>query len=330
MLFGLTYEEIIEKIKSKGVSEEEIQTKIKQKLHQLSGLISREGAAQIIANEMGIRIFREVGKLKINEIRPGMRDIEVDGKIVNLFDVRSFKNSTREGKVASLVLADETGRIRVVLWDANHIGLIESKQLKEDAVIKIKNTYCRDNNGFKELHLNSHSEITIAPNGVNISHVADNQLNFGFAYKNIADLKEEDKNVVLRGTVVQIFEPRFYEICDRCRRRAVLDNGVFKCGDHGEVSVKYAPVLNLFLDDGTENIRVVCFREAAANAIGVSEDELINIRNDAGKFEQMKNNVLGKQLEVNGRVTKNEMFNRMEFIANIVGELKPEKLLQEG
>ena len=50
MLMGLTYDEIIAKIKEKGGSEEEIQSKIKLKLNQLSGLISKEGAAQIIAN----------------------------------------------------------------------------------------------------------------------------------------------------------------------------------------------------------------------------------------------------------------------------------------
>jgi len=104
MLMGLTYEEIIAKIKEKGVSEEEIQTRIKQKLDQLSGLISKEGAAQIIANELGVKIFRDVGKLKVKEIRAGMRDIEVDGKVINLFEVRSFKNEKREGKVASFIL----------------------------------------------------------------------------------------------------------------------------------------------------------------------------------------------------------------------------------
>ena len=125
MLMGLTYEEIIAKIKEKGVSEEEIQTRIKQKLDQLSGLISKEGAAQIIANELGVKIFRDVGKLKVKEIRAGMRDIEVDGKVINLFEVRSFKNEKREGKVASFILGDEGGQIRVVLWDVGHISKLE-------------------------------------------------------------------------------------------------------------------------------------------------------------------------------------------------------------
>ena len=110
MLYGLTYEEIIDKIKEKGLEHGEIERKIKEKMSQLSGLISKEGAAQIIANELGIKIFREVGKVKINEIRAGMRDIEIDSKVMNVYDVREFKTEKRQGRVASMVVADETGK----------------------------------------------------------------------------------------------------------------------------------------------------------------------------------------------------------------------------
>ena len=330
MLMGLSYEEIIEKIKEKGFNEDDIDGKIKQKLDQLSGLISKEGAAQIIANELGIKIFRDVGKLKIKEIRSGMRDIEVDGKVVNLFEVRSYKNAKREGKVASFILGDETGQIRIVLWDDGQIKKIEDKEIKEDGVIKIKNTYCRDNNGFKELHLNSRSELILNPEGVSIENVSANNFTPDFSHKPISELKTEDRNVILRGTIVQIFDPRFYEICEKCGKRAMMENGLYKCADHDAVGVKYASVLNFFLDDGTENIRVVCFRDAAAKVIGVSEDEFGKVKDNPGEFEKYRNGVLGKQLEITGRASMNDMFNRLEFVANGVEELKPEKILQEN
>ena len=50
--------DIIAKIlKETSLSEAEINTKIDQKLDQLSGLISKEGAAHIIANELGVKLF---------------------------------------------------------------------------------------------------------------------------------------------------------------------------------------------------------------------------------------------------------------------------------
>ena len=325
---GLSYEEIIDKIKEKGLSQTEIENKIKQRLEQLSGLISKEGAAQIIANELGVKIFRDVGKLKVKEIKIGMRDIEVDGKIVNVNEVRSFKTEKREGRVASLMLGDETGQIRIVLWDEGQIKRIENNEIKEGLILKIKNTYCRDNNGFKELHLNARSEIVLNPEGVVIENVAESMSSAEFSHKNISELKESDRNIILRGTIVQLFDPRFYEVCEKCGKRALMENGVFKCADHDVVGIKYAIVLNLFFDDGTDNIRVVCFRDAAENVLGKKEDELQNIKENPAEFENLRKDILGKQLEINGRGTMNEMFNRLEFIASRVEELKPEKLLQ--
>jgi ssDNA-binding replication factor A large subunit len=329
MLMGLTYDEIVAKIKEKGLSQEEVDSKVKLKLEQLSGLISKEGAAQIIANELGVKIFRDVGKLKVNEIKMSMRDIEVDGKVIVVYDIRNFKTEKREGRVASFMIGDETGQIRIVVWDEGLIKKVEIGEIKEGVILKIKNTYCRDNNGFKELHLNDRSEVVTNPEGVSIEKVVNSAPVLEFSHKKINELSEQDRNVTLRGTVVQLFDPRFYEICDNCGKRALQENGSFKCKDHGEVNVKFAVVLNLFFDDGTDTIRIACFRDAAANVLGKNEDELSSLRENPAEFEMIKTDILGKQLEINGRINKNEMFNRLEFVANNVEELNPEKLLRE-
>ena len=69
-MFKLSYEKIIEKISTiKNVSKEEIESKIQFKLVELQDLISKEGAAHIIANELGVNLFElESQDLKIKEI----------------------------------------------------------------------------------------------------------------------------------------------------------------------------------------------------------------------------------------------------------------------
>jgi ribonucleotide reductase alpha subunit len=48
-----------------------------------------------------------------------------------LFPVRSFTTKKGEaGKVANLILADDTSNIKVVLWDMNHISLIEKEEIR--------------------------------------------------------------------------------------------------------------------------------------------------------------------------------------------------------
>ena len=50
---------------SKKISPSELDARIKEKINELSGLISEEGAAHIIANELGIELTKSAGKLKI-------------------------------------------------------------------------------------------------------------------------------------------------------------------------------------------------------------------------------------------------------------------------
>src|SRR3989344_6623595 len=121
------YENILERIsKSSGLEKDEIERRVEAKRAKLSGLISKEGAAQVIAAELGISFDNE--KLKIGELLPTMRKVNVIGKVINLFPVRTFTKNDKQGKVANMVIADETSNIKVVLWDVNHIGLIEKEE----------------------------------------------------------------------------------------------------------------------------------------------------------------------------------------------------------
>ena len=64
----------------------------------------------------------------------------------------------KENKVANMIVADETSNTKVVLWDTNHIELIEKGNIKEGIVIEIGNASTRDN----EVHLGSFSEFKVS------------------------------------------------------------------------------------------------------------------------------------------------------------------------
>jgi len=139
--------------KSSGKEVEEIERLIEAKRAKLSGLISKEGAAQIVASELGINLDKE--KVKVEELSNGLKRINIVGKIINLFPIREFEKNGRKGKVANFLLADDTGSVRVVLWDTNHIKLLENREIKEGDVVEISNAGLR--NG--ELHLGGFSDI---------------------------------------------------------------------------------------------------------------------------------------------------------------------------
>ncbi|MAG19867.1 hypothetical protein CL618_00345, partial [archaeon] len=130
----------------------------------------------------------------------------------------------------------------------------------------------------------------------------------------IKDLEVNDY-VSIEGTIVQTFDPRFYDSCPECRKKL---NEEGKCGTHGIVEKKEVPIVNIYLDDGTENIRVVLFSENAIQIIKKPE----TLKNS----DDFRDEVLGKQLKIQGKVIRNEMFDRNEFRANSIEELKPEDL----
>ena len=121
---------LIERIsKSSGLSAEEIDRMIEGKRAKLSGLVSRDGAAQIIAAELGVVFENEC--LKISELMDGMKRVRTIGKITKIEPVREYNKNGREGKIGVMFVGDDSSSIRLVLWDMHHIALIENKELKE-------------------------------------------------------------------------------------------------------------------------------------------------------------------------------------------------------
>ena len=314
-MIKLSYEQILEKIQTqtkKPVSE--IELLIQNKLTKLSDLISKEGAAHIVANELKVKLFDKIeGKQKIKDLLSGMNSVDVIVKIVNSYGIREFKKNNREGKVASLLVGDDTGTCRLILWDTKHISEIENNSLKENKVILLKNAYIKENNGFKEIHLGNKSLIEYQDKDIK---VISYNLSQNLTVKKIKDLEVNDY-ASIEGTIVQAFEPKFYDSCPECKKK-VNEEG--RCETHGIVQKKEVPIVNIYLDDGTENIRVVLFNENA--------HKLIENPQTLKNSDEFRDEVMGKQLKIQGKVIKNEMFDRNEFRANNVEELAPEDIIK--
>ncbi len=304
------YERVLEKIAQiSKVEKEEIERKVEAKRAKLSGLISKEGAAQVIAAELGISFDNE--RLKIEELLPGMRKVNLIGKVINLSLVRTFTTKKgEEGKVVNIFLADETSNIKVVLWDTNHIALIEEGKIKEGSMVEIANGAMRDG----ELHLGSFSEIK--PSGEAIENVKTEKI---VKEKDIADFKISD-NAGVRAFIVQAFEPRFFHVCPECKKKVIPEGEGFVCGVHGTVSPEKRAILNLVIDDGTESIRAVLFHETISG-LGISDLE------NAEKMIEQKKELLGKEMFFLGNVRMNSYFNNQEFIIENVKNIEVGELI---
>lgn len=309
----LPLNEIIDRIKENStLSTEEIEEKISKKTEQLSGLISKEGAAQIIANELGIKLFEVDGPVKINRVVAGMKTVETVGKIVRKFPVSKFTTKDgRDGQVGSIVLGDETGSIRVTFWNDFADKLAG---FNDGDILKIVNAMSRTNNNRVEIHMTQNSKFELNPAGVTIGEVKE----FVSRRKKIADLAENDVNIEILGTIVQVFDPRFFEICPQCNRRARPDGEEYKCAEHGVVVPNFSYVMNAQIDDGSSNLRAVFFKNQAKVLMGKEDEDIQKFREDPTLFEPMKEELLGNFVKLIGRVNKNTMFDRLEFVTQVV------------
>ncbi|HLC71757.1 MAG TPA: OB-fold nucleic acid binding domain-containing protein [Candidatus Nanoarchaeia archaeon] len=300
----------------------ELDQRMKDKINDLSGLISEEGAAHIIANELGVELFNtETAQLKIKEIYAGMRNVATVGKVVRKFEMREFSKGDKTGKVCSLVLGDETGTIRVVFWNEQ---VEHTQKINEGDVLQIKEAYVRENNENKEIHIGERSQISINPADVVVNTVRQKN---SFERKTIAELQDGQEGVELIGTIVQVFDPRFFSVCSQCAKKVQEAESGHNCVDHGTVQPTISYVLNATLDDGSSTIRGVFWKNQANHLIGKSEADMAAYRENMAAFEHVKTDLLGEQVKVMGRVKRNQYFDRLEFNAQLVEKANPEEEL---
>ncbi len=307
------YENILERIsKSSGLGKEEIERRVEAKRAKLSGLISKEGAAQVIAAELGINFDNE--KLKIGELLPTMRKVNVVGKVVNLFPVRTFVKNEKQGKVANMVIADETSNIKVVLWDVNHIAMIEREEIMIGKVVDISNASMRSG----EVHLGSFSDIKLT--NEEMKSVVEGRI---VKEKKISDIRNSD-HAKFRAFIVQSFGPKIFEICPECRKKAIQGADGFSCEQHGRIVPERRALLNLVLDDGTETLRAVIFSDNFSK-IGILDWEDI----ESEKLFLQRQELLGREMFFSGEIRNNKFFNNLELIVDGIEKIDLDLLVNE-
>jgi replication factor A1 len=319
-MINIPYDQIVAKIKAgSSLSESEIHAKVNEKLEQLAGLVTKEGAAHIVANELSIRVYPEAGgTLAIKDISAGMRNVTIAGRVVKKYEAREFKTEKREGKVANLLLGDDTGLIRAVFWN-EQVKAWET--LQERDTVRISNAYARDNNGRPEIHLNDNTKVERNPEGLNFKTRTSIP---SAERKQIKDLTENEQNAEILATIVQAFDPAFFEVCPQCGKRAQMNNGQYTCQAHGAVTPDYAYVLNIYLDDGTDTMRAVLWRETTQVLLKKTHEDILRYKEDKASFEPVKTDLLGTIILATGRTQRNESFGRTEFIINKVKHASPD------
>ncbi|MGZ0748357.1 single-stranded DNA binding protein [Haloparvum sp. AD34] len=94
---------------------------------------------------------------QVEDVTLGASGVDLVGKILETDTVRTFdRDDGSEGKVSNLTVGDETGRIRVTLWDEKADLATE---LEAGQVVEITDGYVREREGDLELHVGGRGAV---------------------------------------------------------------------------------------------------------------------------------------------------------------------------
>jgi len=125
------------------------------------------------------------------------------------------------------------------------------------------------------------------------------------------------------GTIVQVFDPRFFYLCPQCNKRVREAGNEYTCDTHQIVKPTLSYVMNLVVDDGSGNIRSVFWKNQINHLLEKSEEDMTVYKEDPAKFEEVKDSLFGEQFLLMGKVKKNTMFDRLEFNVQMVKKADP-------
>lgn len=316
----ITKEEIVDRIRRKtGMSLEEIERKIREIAQ--ANEISEHAAALLLAEQLGVETEEEEPALiHIADLVPGMRNINVVGRVLRKYPVREYtKKDGSVGRVAGLLIYDNTGRARVVLWDSEVAKYYN--EIQPGTVIKIINADVRESlRGLPEIHVNFRSRVIVNPEDPRVKEIPpiEEVRSYNYTRKNIGELMGGEKFVEVRGTIAKLYRVIAYDACPQCRRKVDYDpaTDTWICIEHGEVKPIKATILDFGIDDSTGYIRVTLFGDDVVEILGVEPEEIseklkelvntgLTMREARRKLaEEEFYHVLGKEIIVRGNVVE--------------------------
>ena len=277
------------------------------------GLKEKIDAVEVAPTRSG---SEPLGMKSIADLTTGMWDVDIEGKVVTVYDVTNFTTKDgRDGRVRNVILADESGKTRVTFWN-DDVDKIE--KIKEEDVIKILHGYVKE--GFRggvEFQVGRKAEIHINPKGSKLKKLDVSQVTLQPMAKAsrvlIGDIDDqiEGKSVEVCGIVVNLSQTMtpIYQACPSCSKKLEETDDGYVCKSCGKIDKPEPRMLyKITVDDGSGSIRVTLFGKIGEELLQMTAEEANEMIKKSGKGEQplVENidKVVGRYIAVYGRVKK--------------------------
>jgi len=181
------------------ISREEFEAKVEEKIEEMHNLCDVQTAALLVAHNLGAT---DVGveTIKIADINEASSNVNFTGKAISVFEPKEFsRDDGTTGRVGNIIVADETGSIRVTLWD-DLADLLKTGDISTGKSYNISG-YAKE--GYSGIEVNigrgggiSESEENVKAN-INLS--------------GISEIKDGDSDVNVVGMVLDVSDVRTFQ-----------------------------------------------------------------------------------------------------------------------
>ncbi|MGB3908517.1 MAG: OB-fold nucleic acid binding domain-containing protein [Methanomethylovorans sp.] len=264
-------DEIYSKL-SKSIVKEEFVEKVNAKVEQMGGLCDEKTAAMLVAHDLGLNETARSSQ-KIADIKSDSGNVNFIAKVVSIFPTREFtRGDGTTGRVGNLLVADETGSIRITIWDEKadlvNKGFIEMNQnLQISGYVK---------EGYSGI------EVNVGNNGV-LSQT-DEEIHVKDPSTKISDIKDGMGSINVVGRLLDISDIRSFNRKD---------------GSKGRVG-------NVTIGDDTGKIRITLWDDKADKMTELCPGDAIEIINGYARSNNF-NQQVEIQIGNHGLIRKTEI-----------------------
>jgi replication factor A1 len=213
-------ETIVEDILSKRreLTQEQVLALIEEKKREGRGLLSDEGAARLVAEELLIETRgADLGRIQAKDLVPGLNDVTISGRVLLTWPPQDFQRKDgTPGRVMRIILADKSERVRCALWD-RHVDFLLRVGDLQGRILRVGHAYTRQGlAGDTEVHAGERSSIEVDPEDMPKSDLPE----FGDLFTALGKLAAGANQVNAIGIVQS--EPRYWNFTKEDRTGSVL------------------------------------------------------------------------------------------------------------
>ena len=284
--------------------------------------LSEEQASALFIPELSTLEKALYDYKKISEAEEDEQDIILIGRVIELNDLREFERDNGDkGFVRHIEIADDTGTIKVVLWNDEakmdlEMGMplkLQNPRISLDMDNRLEASVGRTTTILEP----SEKELEKLPTYEELKEAI-------YVPKTIESLLEDDTNVTVTGVIKEVYSDRVLrKKCPHCRSNIEESIDEYVCDNCGHTFDEpyYLFMIPTRIEDDTGEIQATFFDKLAEELVGMKKEEVISLIEDGYGIEDKLQDLQNLTVEIIANVSFDDY--------NEESRLNPKKILSK-